>query len=51
MSSNQTGSTHLIEISTPPTETTTQIQDDYDEFKKAEEIFIALDLPKHTRFY
>ncbi|CAH8267243.1 unnamed protein product [Arabidopsis lyrata] len=26
-------------------------QDDYDEFKKAEAIFIALDLPKHTRFY
>ncbi|EFH60147.1 hypothetical protein ARALYDRAFT_480397, partial [Arabidopsis lyrata subsp. lyrata] len=26
-------------------------QDDYDEFKKAEAIFIALNLPKHTRFY
>jgi len=26
-------------------------QDDYDEFKKAEAIFIPLDLPKHTRFY
>ncbi|CAA0384198.1 unnamed protein product [Arabidopsis thaliana] len=26
-------------------------QDDYDEFKKAEAIFIALDLPKHTRFH
>ncbi|EFH51841.1 hypothetical protein ARALYDRAFT_323064 [Arabidopsis lyrata subsp. lyrata] len=26
-------------------------QDDYDEFKKAEAIFIALDLPKHTRFW
>ncbi|CAA0268354.1 unnamed protein product [Arabidopsis thaliana] len=26
-------------------------QDDYDEFKKAEAIFIALNLPKHTRFH
>ncbi|CAH8262058.1 unnamed protein product [Arabidopsis lyrata] len=51
MSSSRTGSTHPIEISTASTETTIQIQDDYDEFKKAEEIFIALDLPKYTRFY
>ncbi|EOA25875.1 hypothetical protein CARUB_v10019261mg [Capsella rubella] len=26
-------------------------QDDYDEFKKAEAIFTAVDLPKNTRFY
>ncbi|KAG7533052.1 hypothetical protein ISN45_Aa08g006910 [Arabidopsis thaliana x Arabidopsis arenosa] len=51
MSSSRTCSIHPIEISTPPTEITVQIQDDYDKFKKAEEIFIALDLPKHTRFY
>ncbi|EFH43209.1 hypothetical protein ARALYDRAFT_912603 [Arabidopsis lyrata subsp. lyrata] len=51
MSGRQTCSTHPIELSTPPSETTIQIQDDYDELKKAEAIFIALNLPKHSRFY
>ncbi|EFH50437.1 hypothetical protein ARALYDRAFT_910451 [Arabidopsis lyrata subsp. lyrata] len=44
-------SAHSTEILTPSTKTIVQVQDDYDEFKKAEAIFIALNLSKHTRFY
>ncbi|EFH48535.1 hypothetical protein ARALYDRAFT_910853 [Arabidopsis lyrata subsp. lyrata] len=42
---------HSLKISTPSMKTIVQVQDDYDEFKKAEAIFIALNLSKHTRFY